>query len=155
MKSIKILSKKQAISYSYKADMDDCVIVSITDIEEKYAKFNRTHKIKDILRLQFNDVCEEENKSEYMSDLDAERIVDFVERWKSKVNTIIIHCHAGISRSSAIACGISMYLNGTDIPIWKSGNYNPNIHCYKLMLKKYGIFLSEKEIEMKYRLIKK
>jgi predicted protein tyrosine phosphatase len=37
------------------------------------------------------------------SDQDAERIISFVEEIEDKVTTIIVHCHAGISRSAAVA----------------------------------------------------
>jgi predicted protein tyrosine phosphatase len=65
-----------------------------------------------VLRLFFNDIDVPRAEHTLMSEKDAEDIVRFVTESLSKVNMIIVHCHAGISRSAAVAAELSLWLNG-------------------------------------------
>jgi cystathionine beta-lyase/cystathionine gamma-synthase len=145
---ILIMSRNQAICYSYHKNIDDCIIISIND--DKPARFDRTNdKIKHARSLFFNDIEYQTETGILMSDDDAQKIKVSVDAYKDKVDTVLVHCFAGVSRSSAIACAISMYLNGDDINIWSQGCYAPNIHCYKTTLKAFGITVTDEEIKRK------
>ena len=63
---------------------------------------------------------------------DADDILNFVDYYKSKVNLIVVHCEAGISRSAGVAGVLSLIYNGTDEYYFK--NYLPNILVYRKIL---------------------
>jgi predicted protein tyrosine phosphatase len=99
-------------------------IISITDPDKDLATFAPNQNRIDILSLQFydlEDIRHEmalEDAAEYVntfghglfSNAQAVQIVDFVERIKDKVNGILIHCEAGVSRSAAVAAAIELIL---------------------------------------------
>lgn len=64
----------------------------------------------------------------------ANVIADFVNEWYGKVDLIVVHCNAGISRSSGICAAILNYKKGDDSCIWQSKRYRPNKYCYKLLI---------------------
>ncbi len=68
-------------------------------------------------------------------DKDAKNIVDFVEAFKNEVDLIVVHCEAGISRSSATAGALSLILNGSDKEFFKG--YHPNMLVYRKILNMY------------------
>jgi len=49
-----------------------------------------------------------------MNETHAKRIIEFVMKWKDKVNNFIIHCEAGMSRSPGVALALSEILNGQE-----------------------------------------
>jgi len=49
-----------------------------------------------------------------ISEVHAKEIIDFVFKWKDRVNQFIIHCEAGLSRSPAVALALSEILNGSE-----------------------------------------
>lgn len=66
----------------------------------------------------------------------AEQIVNFVEEWKEKVEMIVVHCSAGVSRSAGVAGAISLRLNGRDGMFFK-GRYIPNRFVYRTILNEW------------------
>lgn len=135
------MSRKQAQSYSYHQNIDDCIIISINESNSKPTNFDRTNpKIKALLRLYFDDISEPTEGCLTISEDDTKKIHRFVDDNKDKVNTIIVHCAAGVSRIAGVACALSVYLNGSDMDIWNKGIYNPNILCYKMLLKELGLY---------------
>ena len=80
------------------------------------------------------------------SPADARAIVSFVESAKERgINTVVVHCDMGQSRSVAIAAALSLYYNDT-VGEFKKGKYkqqvggygfriyNPNLRVYRLMV---------------------
>ena len=74
---------------------------------------------------------------------DAKNIVDFVETFKNEVDLIVVHCEAGISRSSATAGALSLILNGSDKEFFE-GSYIPNMLVYRKILNMYHLQLKFK-----------
>jgi hypothetical protein len=68
------------------------------------------------------------------SNAQAVQIVDFVERIKDKVNGILIHCEAGVSRSAAVAAAIELMLNGSSDRIFNDRRYSPNLYVYTKLI---------------------
>jgi len=62
-----------------------------------------------VLRLEFDDISEPENPYILFDEALAVQVIDFVEevRDSHEVEGILVHCEAGISRSSAVAKWIS------------------------------------------------
>lgn len=134
-----VLNKSKAQRLSYKDILSDKVIISIRTPGDEKAKFDSNNKtIKDILYLEFYDISY--NSLEIfrgytpMTDNDAIQIRDFVLKWKDKVDTLWIHCDAGISRSAGVAAGILEALGEDSSPIFDSNMYFPNLLCYRKTL---------------------
>lgn len=133
------MNKSKAQRLSYNDFSSDKVIISIRTPSDEKAKFDSNNKtIKDILYLEFYDISynSQEIFKGYapMSDEDAIKIRDFVLKWKDKIDTLWVHCDAGISRSAGVAAGI---LDGLDLdssPIFDSKLYYPNMFCYRKTL---------------------
>ena len=63
----------------------------------------------------------------------AQRIFNFVE--SQSVETLLVHCEAGISRSPAIAAAIGKIYQGEDAKKWfRTDPYRPNILVYHTMI---------------------
>jgi predicted protein tyrosine phosphatase len=74
---------------------------------------------------------------------DAQSIIEFLEKHK-EVETIVVNCEAGISRSAGIAAAIAKFRNGDDESYFK--RYHPNLLAYKTLLK---MFMEKHEKEGK------
>lgn len=132
MEKFSILSRAKAVILSCKSMDMPCVIISITDPDSAPAKFHRNPQIKSVLRLSFEDVDADTDGA--MTKEDAEKIVFFVKRWKTKVPHIIVHCEAGISRSAGICAALMLWLTGSDQAVFDDLQYRPNMRCYRLVL---------------------
>lgn len=105
----------------YKAELvpfySDAAFISITEPQRPDAAIAQGYVENDqILRLRFNDADEhfqnhvagyEYDEPVLFTDEHANQIIDFVENLPVEVTTIFIHCHAGISRSAAVAIALA------------------------------------------------
>lgn len=130
------------------------VLISIVGKDEDHLtdsqiKILKSKGLKDILQLRFDDLDGEifekilakykargddidREKFIWFSDDHAEAIIEFAERHKN-IDRMIVHCHAGVSRSSACATFCSeMY----GIPAATIFNEHPNIQPNKHVLRK-------------------
>jgi predicted protein tyrosine phosphatase len=62
----------------------------------------------------------------------ARAIWDFVLRYRDHVETIVVHCEQGMSRSPAVAAAICRALGGDDGQFFQQ--YSPNQYVYGLLL---------------------
>lgn len=103
----------------------------------KYIKNTlREQGCKDFLALQFDDCLIEGymldgTMAVLFSKKQANDVIDFIEKINKDTNDfdLVIHCHAGISRSGAIAEFTSKYLN---IP-FEDPYIRPNTHVLKTL----------------------
>lgn len=137
MPKIIIMSRSNAYKYQFKNHNEKTAIISITDVDASYNNIHCTSQngIKAVLALKFEDV--ERGYPDCITFADAEKIVDFVNAYKDKVDTIIVHCEAGISRSSGVAAAITKYFGGDDKSIFDSPKYCPNMACYNAVLEAF------------------
>jgi len=63
----------------------------------------------------------------------AVRILDFVNEMKPKVEAFMIHCLAGVSRSSAVAAALAKIAEGDDSEFFGK-HYVPNMLVYSKLL---------------------
>lgn len=137
--NVMIMNKSKAERMSYTDYSSDKAIISISTPGDEKAEFDRNNKtIKDILYLEFYDISYNSQEIfkgyEPMTDEDAVKIKDFVLKWKDEVDTIWVHCDAGISRSAGVAAGIIEALGEDNSYIFDSKVYFPNLLCYRKTL---------------------
>lgn len=144
-----VMSRSAARNFSYKTDRSTAII-SISDVGEPPNHFSDNPNIKDVCRLWFDDVNTGEKNC--ITAADANTILDFVDRVLNKVDLLIIHCAAGISRSAGIAAALMLILNGSDAAIFDNPRYCPNSACYNAVLRAhFGSAFDETESEQKFR----
>lgn len=145
---IGVLSRFQASEYCQIKHKTDSVIISIStpDVDYKHLIIapDEENRVVAILELSFMDSDKPGDNDVYgnpttiddlMSDDDAQRVVAFVEKYKDK--RILVHCDAGISRSSAVAAAILKHYTGDDSMIFDSRWYNPNRWVYRKVLEAF------------------
>lgn len=96
-----VLSRQQV--NSWKPNQSDLVLVSIRDNRELSLHENVKSRYKDVLELVFDDVLEKSPWADrtVFSLQDADTLWQFFKKHQDQ--PMIIHCHAGISRSAAVA----------------------------------------------------
>jgi len=102
----------------YKTDHSH-IAISITDPNSKPAKFiNEKNSLLNQLELQFYDLDKDTEVFPYsrfvFTQADAKKIIEFVIKYENIVDTILVHCEAGISRSAGIAGALSLIYNNND-----------------------------------------
>ena len=95
--------------------------------ETLFDKFENFTNNTNLLKLWFDDVSEPTtwngmNNKLFDAD-DARKVVEFINEKQNTVDTFIVHCTAGISRSGAIGMFIKDYL---DCEIESENNLIPN-----------------------------
>jgi protein-tyrosine phosphatase len=143
------MSRENAKKYSYKTDIDRCVIISINDVSDEANKLNRNNNITAVCPLFFDDV--ECNQQNHMSREDADKIIQFVNTHLNNVDEIIVHCGAGVSRSAGVCAALMLILTGDDSAIFNCGKYRPNMHCYRLVLESYFGYYNKEPIDKRLR----
>lgn len=115
------------------------VVLSLTDSDAKQPHIHSHEMLRDWLALQFDDVypqhCFDESGARLfceMSEDDAKRIAAFVFRWWGQVATIVVHCHAGLSRSTGVAAAIRTHHGQDESDLYEAPR-NPNRHCLALV----------------------
>lgn len=127
-----VMSRKDAVRYSFKPHDEKSAVVSISSIESDYdtAVYASPYNgICAVLPLKFDD---EDCGENCIVVEEAVIIMMFVERHKDKL--IIVHCDAGVSRSAGIAAALMKHYNGDDSEIFDNPRYVPNMLCYRTML---------------------
>jgi len=144
MKKVTVLSRINAKTLSFKK-IPDCIIISINTngIKNFFAK---NENIKDILFLTFDDVEVDSKTEKCMTEVQAKEVVNFINKWDN-IDNIIVHCDAGISRSSGVGAAILKAKNGDDSEIFDNGKFCPNMKCFRLVLEAFFIQIDEKEIK--------
>jgi len=96
-----VLSREDAERYE-PGEREICI--SIADPDTDAARLSR--RFAAVLRLNFTDVVEPEDPSDVIfSDDHARAIRDFIDSWPDAAR-IVVHCHAGMSRSPGVALGL-------------------------------------------------
>jgi len=111
-------------SATYKDITVPFIVVSISSHEEPTCDIPDHDQLLEVLYLKFDDKSYEtqetlvhyERVAYPITKEDAEKLLQFIETYKNKVNDIIVHCEAGISRSTGTALALSEILNETNQP---------------------------------------
>jgi len=120
-----------------KAKQFECEVpwacISIADGDNDWPKLSKFQQV-DLLQLHFldKDVFEDGMEGELFSSRHAKKIFDFVEKNLGKIEVLMLHCYAGVSRSPAVAAALSkVYLNSDEAYFKK---FVPNMLVYRTML---------------------
>jgi len=109
--------------------------VSIIDHPESgWPKINKVQQV-DMLQLAFGDVLKENQYYQLFDEKQAQQILDFVDNVWEKIDALMIHCYAGISRSPAVAAAISQIKLNTNNDIFDL--YTPNLLVYNTIIEVY------------------
>lgn len=116
---------------------EPCVPISISDPRIRKPKIRIAGLCRDILYLRFSDAepvegFEHPPEIKLITPRQARAIWRFVDRYKKDIDTIVVHCHAGMSRSPAVAAAICRGLGGDDS--WFFQEYQPNQYVYQVIL---------------------
>ncbi|KZD71157.1 dual specificity protein phosphatase family protein [Bacillus cereus] len=149
-----ILSQEQAIHFR-PVKGNKTVLIRIHDPNEIVKTPVFEELFDDIVHLTFHDVVPKEylpSNIKYFELSHADRVISFVNDYID-AHTIVIHCHAGISRSPALAIGIAWIIKNDYLQnkILESGKYIPNPHVLNVMAEALGVRETKKNIISKYR----
>jgi predicted protein tyrosine phosphatase len=96
-----VLSREKAERYK-PGEREICI--SIADPDAEPARLSGGFAA--VLRLNFTDIIEMGEPSDVLfSEDDAQAIREFIDAWPN-VRRIVVHCHAGVSRSPGVALGL-------------------------------------------------
>lgn len=129
MNHIRIMSRNEAKRYSYKKNIPESAIVSIYSNGDTPCRFYNNRNIKVIKHWCFDDLDDNRGITQHQ----ANEIAQFTLKHKD-IDTLIVHCDAGISRSAGIAAAISKWNFGSDGWVFDSNLYHPNMRCYNFMI---------------------
>ena len=134
---ITVMSRKNALNYFRRLtskEKKSIACISITGMEDE--PVSKWHYPKTTLYLTFDDVDRAYGNEIPMSHYEANRIAFFVKGIAKDVsiNSLIVHCEAGMSRSAGVAAAIMKYMYGTDEAIFGMPGFRPNMLCYRLTL---------------------
>ena len=87
---------------------------------------------QDVLTLYFDDIVREVEGAVLFSDEMAEQIIAFIKK-NRKVDTLLVHCYAGQSRSRAVGAFAVKMLGGDNSKYFSQGN--PNRYVYDTLEK--------------------
>lgn len=113
------------------------VVISIHDPRRRPAKVRKQPGLRDILFLSFHDSEPIERLTlppevKLMTPEQAKQIHQFIEKHKSDVGAVVVHCEQGMSRSPAVAAALCKSMGGDDRRFWR--DYQPNSYVYRLVL---------------------
>lgn len=128
------------IQHYYPAGMEDMVEKSDTyaviSIQDSHTDgfgitFSENQYCKAVLTLKFDDIIRPVDGAQIFTEEMAEQIIHFIRKHKD-VDTLLIHCYAGQSRSRAVGAFAVKFLGGDNSVYFKK--YNPNEYVYELLL---------------------
>lgn len=112
---------------------DTYAVISIQDSHTGGfgVQFAENQFCKGVLTLQFDDIETEVEGAVLFSDEMAEQIIGFIELNKDKVETLLVHCYAGQSRSRAVGAFAVEMLGGDNSRYFEEGT--PNQYVYDVL----------------------
>lgn len=154
---IKVIGYREALEIAYNYtninNFKTYAIISIQEVEEDLMgmAFKAGGKCKMALNIHFSDIDPkdygEEDFKRYAGELkaitedDVRKIWDFVDEAdrRGDIEVLYVQCHAGVSRSSAVASAIEICHGEDDRKYFVSRIYSPNIYVYERMLRGKGL----------------
>ena len=107
-------------------------VISISTVGDTAPMFNE-HPGVMVFYTFFDDVDEGDKFYHPITDRQANDIADFA-RGLTDIDTLVVHCDAGVSRSAAVAAAIGKYFTGDDMFIFGRPRFTPNRTVYRKVL---------------------
>lgn len=141
--NVTVMSRDAATRYCYKNHNNPVVMISVSDPYLTYPNgpfCSERNKVLAIQSLFFTDADKpgkdvynrEVTENDLINEADAQLIKRLLSLHPD--TDVIVHCDAGISRSSGIAAAILKAKTGDDSQIFNSPKYRPNMRCYRTVL---------------------
>ena len=106
--------------------------ISIADDDDEFPRIRKRRRVG-LLQLIFADISQSLPGYTLFCDSHAHDILDFVTwNWR-RMRTLMVHCRAGISRSSAVAAAIARLKFGDDSEFFEEP-FLPNRLVYRTLL---------------------
>ena len=147
-----IMNRRGIEERSNRAFADKTAVISITDVDYTFAEL--CHQPNKRLKIAFNDVDGDvfldelgrdftnedrlnlEKKYQMLSDEQAAEIAEFYhECMQEGINTLIVQCEYGQSRSAAVVAAIREFESQDGIAIFADDRYYPNRVVFRKTLK--------------------
>lgn len=108
---------------------DTYAVISIQDTHTGGFGFTfaKNEFCKDVLTLYFDDITREVEGAVLFSDEMAGQIIDYIEK-NVEVDTLLVHCFAGQSRSRAVAAFAVQMLGGDNTNYLEEGGANMYVY---------------------------
>lgn len=109
---------------------DTYVVISIQDSHTDGfgVQFAKNQFCKGVLTLMFDDIVTEVDGAILFDDDMAESIIDFIGQHKASVDTLLVHCYAGQSRSRSVGAFAVDMLGGDNSRYFEKGTLNQYIY---------------------------
>lgn len=136
-----IVTSRQHVSDIASFCPDPHIIISITDNSREFPEININAKCIGVLRMKFGDVDDQKFadacKVSLFSAEQAKCILGFVKSNYDAIETIIINCDAGISRSAGVALALHRIYNIRPGDISANPRFSPNFHVVNTIQREY------------------
>jgi len=131
---VEIMSRMRAMEFSLKEHSGRFAVISISDPDKDSPELqcNSDNGIFQQLKLHFTDVDVEQDGC--ITHEQARNIAEYVIEVIDKVDSVIVHCEAGMSRSAGVAAAVMKYLTGNDWGVFDNARFRPNMTCYRKVL---------------------
>lgn len=108
---------------------------AVISIQDSYTggigfQFTKTDFCKGVLTLLVDDKQTETGRTVLFSEKNAQQIIDFIEDYLY-VDTLLVHCYGGQSRSAAVGAFAVKMLGGDNSEAFSKRT--PNMHIYKTL----------------------
>lgn len=115
------------------ARTDTYAVISIQDSHTNGFGFQFTENqfCKGVLTLIFDDIVNEVDGAVLFSDEMADGIISFIRQHQKSVDTLLVHCYAGQSRSRAVGAFAVGMLGGDNSRYFEEGS--PNMYIYDVL----------------------
>ncbi len=140
----KVMSRSSCEKYCLQYHKKTSIIISIKsswDREDAKVFVSPNNGVKNILRLSFDDIDYTDDPRFAMKQEDGNKVAKFIDMYYDTVDTIIVHCDGGISRSAGVCAAIMRVKEGEDYPLFDNNRKHPNMTCYLRTLKGFNYIL--------------
>lgn len=133
--NIEILSREKAQTWADPNNGNNLLIRILEPRNGGNFELLNPERFEDVLELYFDDISQESYDDHLRgtnfviySDTEAKQVFDFLSN-RDEIDNLVIHCHAGISRSSGLGLGIAEHLELDSVVdhIQNSRLYIPNL----------------------------
>ena len=130
--------------------LGDWALISIYAQQELMRTFDRMDSFKNLkgkkfISLRFRDIetvvkgIEAYSLNFLFNEEHAKRIINFIEEVKETVETLVVQCAAGISRSGAVGLFACRYLKLDETEFRSLNKISPNMHVLRVLNEVSGV----------------